>query len=407
MRTLVAAALVCYADAEEISLMQNLVKRSTSTLFGASDGVSSRKDSTSTLLETTVNMIKNGVTPDVITFVDSTNQEIEQQVLVAIQNEHDVDQAYINNLCQEFEDAIDKMTEELTTIAVLREASNGARHEHHACRADEAFVCARSRRCEEQLRKQWLVVRREEERMREIHGNIHAEWCIHPPFLAEVDLWLNHPYDWSRTSPYPELDIPADVGEFRAVSVTHFQDYMAQKIVVEREWEIYNAKLIECSELEAAVDIKVTECDDVQRDARTGDCELSTTIRQARTDLGVEWTRLVRTYNEAREAKTANEADRKAEWETLKIVQCLLNHVHSTVTESIETGAPCPTIDSDPDGVTLAIEDCHIVTRGCQEGSMTAHLCLTWCEIPLAPELPPLPPPACTPAYIAWEQSSF
>merc|ERR1719199_2110914 len=38
-------------------------------------------------------MIKNGVTPDVITFVDATNQDINEEVLVAIQSEHDIDQS--------------------------------------------------------------------------------------------------------------------------------------------------------------------------------------------------------------------------------------------------------------------------------------------------------------------------
>lgn len=82
-------------------------------------------------------------------------------------------------------------------------------------------------------------------------------------------------------------------------------------------------------------------------------------------------------FEQARIAKTANEQDRKNEWETLKMVQCLLDHV----------------IDSDPDGVTLAIEDCHIVRRGCGEDSMTAHLCLDWCEQPPTPPLPPLEKP--------------
>jgi hypothetical protein len=34
-------------------------------------------------------------------------------------------------------------------------------------------------------------------------------------------------------------------------------------------------------------------------------------------------------------------------------------------------------------------------------------LCLTWCEIPPEPPLPPVVEPACTPAYIAWQQGSF
>jgi len=354
-----------------------------------------------------VKMIKNGVTPDVITFVDSTNQEIDEQVLVAIQNEHDTDQAYIDNLCQDFLNAVERLAEQAEALAVQNDANNEAREEHHTLRAAEAYSCAVSRRCEEQLRQKWLVVRREEQRMREIHSEIHDEWCIHPPFFAEIDMWLNHPFDWSRTSPYPELNIPAEVGDFRDVSVTHFTAYMAQKIVVEEAWRLYNLKLIECSGFEVALEAKVTESDDAQREARTSACEHAEANSDARKEFGVEWDRIVRLYNAAREAKTANEADRKAEWETLKIVQCLLDHVHSSVTTSIETGAPCPTIDSDPDGVTLAIEDCHIVTRGCQEGSMTSHLCLNWCEQPPVPPLPPVVEPACTPAYIAYEQGSF
>jgi hypothetical protein len=373
MRTLVAAALVAHAGADETSLMQDLVKRSTSSQLGASDGQTSRHDSTSKLLETAVKMIKNGVTPDVITFVDSTNQEINEQVLVAIQNEHDTDQAYINNLCQDFENAVTQLETHTTNIESLGQASESARVEHHDRRADEALACAVSRRCEEQLRQKWRIVVEEEERMREIHGHIHDEWCIHPPFFADIDMWLNHPFDWSKTSPYPELNIPAEVGEFRGVSVTHFNAYMAQKIVVERAWEVYNDKLTECSGLEVIFDAAVLAADEAQQAAVPAACEHASSTKDARVVFGAEWDRIVRLYNEAQVAKMANEADRKAEWETLKIVQCLLDHVHSTVTESIETGAPCPTIDSDPDGVTLAIEDCHIVTRGCQEGSMTAH----------------------------------
>jgi len=152
--------------------------------------------------------------------------------------------------------------------------------------------------------------------------------------------------------------------------------------------------------------------------------------------------------------------DRIAEWETLKIVECLLLHIHSAVDDSVETGAPCPTIDSDPEGVNMTISDCHVVTRGCAfawnhtfdrgdafqavgEGfdrgngisgsgavysddlvqhsdadgnigtwpinadSLTAHLCLSWCPIPPVPAQPPVLPAACTPEFVAMEQGSF
>jgi len=153
MRTLVAASLLAYAKADETSLMQDLVKRSTSSQLSASDDKTSRQDSTAKLLETVVNMIKNCFTPDVITFVDSTYQDISEQVLVAIQNEHDIDQAHIDNLCQDFLNAVEKKA---AAIAVWNDASYGAHEAHHTCHADEAFACAQSRRCEEQVRQQWL-----------------------------------------------------------------------------------------------------------------------------------------------------------------------------------------------------------------------------------------------------------
>jgi hypothetical protein len=240
MRTLVATALLAYASADETSLMQDMVKRSASNSKLSADASSGRQDSSSKLLATAVNMIKNGVTPDVITFVDATTQDINEEVLVAIQNEHDIDQAYINSLCQDFLSAVQALEAQSTVIQGHDESRLAARAAHHSCRADEAMACAKSRRCEEQLREKWRIVKHEETIMREIHGHIHDEWCIHPPHIQPFDeqttittghsyAWLSPvPFNWAQTSEYPLLDIPQDVRDFRHVSVTHFTDYMAQ-----------------------------------------------------------------------------------------------------------------------------------------------------------------------------------
>jgi hypothetical protein len=164
------------------------------------------------------------------------------------------------------------------------------------------------------------------------------------------------------------------------------------------------------------------ECDRLQREKHTHACEHAVANREARREFGAEWDRILNQRWRATEAAMkSDEQDRKNEFETLHIVKCLLDHVHSQVITSLETGAPCPTIDSDPEGVTLAIEDCHIVERGCafdftqpdgtflpaNDDSWTAHLCLNWCEIPEPPPLPPVEEPACTPAYVAREQAQF
>ena len=45
---------------------------------------------------------------------------------------------------------------------------------------------------DDDVREKWRVDKHEESIMREIHGHIHDEWCIHPPFFAEIDDWLSH-----------------------------------------------------------------------------------------------------------------------------------------------------------------------------------------------------------------------
>ena len=38
---------------------------------------------------------------------------------------------------------------------------------------------------------------------------------------------------------------------------------------------------------------------------------------------------------------------------------------------------------------------------------MAARWCMTWYEIPPEPPLPPVAEPACTPAFMAWQQGSL
>jgi len=442
MRTLVAAALLACAKADETSLMQDVVKRSASSQLSAIDDTQSttgkHSASTSRLLDTAVKMIKSGVTPDVVSFVDSTNTEINENVLTAILSAHSTAQNWIDELCARFDAAIQDLEGGVESVAVASERWGEASEAHQTCRAEEALACATSRRCEYQLNQKWINVKREEILMREWHDRIHHSWCIEPTPLPAIPELLSHPFNWAAMRDdtfdhngnpitynnnvddvgYPILNLPDPVKAFREESggVTHngilieegyFQGYMAQKIIVEHAWELYNEKLMECSGLEAALDDKTPLCDDAQRALREHGCSHASQSREVRRNFGQEWQHAVDTYETDRAREEQDEADRKAEWETLKIVQCLLDHVHSSVETSIATGAPCPTIDSDPDGVTLAIEDCHIVTRGCGEESLTGHLCLNWCDVPVPPTLPPVIEPACTPSYVAKEQGSF
>jgi len=456
MNILAATLLACAHASDDVSLMQNLVTRSSaqSQLAVYNDATSSkqaRKDNNERLLEAATKMMKNGVTPDVVTFIEDTNREIEDEVLVSIQDEHDKDQQYINTMLAHFGTCIAALESETSELAVLQDAVEAKHQEHQMCRSGEALLCAQSRRCETQLIHDWNHVRTVEERMREIHEHIHEEWCVTPPGYPSIDSCtgctdpnlcgvtlenhvLTRCFDWADMSPYPILDSPLDVSEWRRFSVTEFGHYIEQKRIVEEAWNFYNLKLTECSGIEISLDAAVPICDNLQSEVNSQTCTLATDSKTDRTAFGQCWDHAWENYNAVARVGTSptelpcdrqaqadthgmithhsNESvcdwgtirqleyDRKREWETLKIVQCLLNHVHSSVETSIETGAPCPTIDSDPDGTRMAIEDCHVVTE-----SLTTHLTIIYGDPPPVPPQPPVIEPPCSPEYFAQEQS--
>merc|ERR1719183_1387562 len=361
-------------------------------------------------METATAMLKNGVTPDVVQFIETTITEVNSEVLGAIVDEHHRDQGIINAILDDFDAAIAEMEACAETVRgqhVERELSS---HAHQLCRSDEAIKCARSRKCEEELEELWERVKIEEEEMRRIHWAIHGEWCEgsapgHPsladPFQWQIGESWEGPETSQSTDPYPAIDLSADVIEFRRFSVEYFGLYIAQKSRVELAWENYNRKLLECAALEETWTLKVDDCDELQTTLHEQACEHAHGNRQCAANFGHEYHMTRIAYNNAVATIRQLEYDRKREWETLHIVTCLLETVYTHVIHSIQTGEPCPTTESHPEQTVAEINPCHIV-----EESMTANLTIVYPPVPPPPTLPPPVPPPCTAEYV-WEETTF
>jgi hypothetical protein len=134
MRSLIASLLLA-SDAsviEETSLMQGMVAQRAKL----APEKSGRKDNTAKLMEMATKMLKNGATPDVIQFIETTIHEVNDDVLGVIVEEHHRDQNRIYELLAEFDAAIAEMEECAASIAqqhVEREASS---HAHKLCRSE-------------------------------------------------------------------------------------------------------------------------------------------------------------------------------------------------------------------------------------------------------------------------------
>merc|ERR1719183_2100536 len=191
-------------------------------------------------------MVKNGVTPSVITFVEGSLEEMDD-VMDAIQLAHADDQVYIDHINAQFTDAVAALSNHNDGLEALNDQREAASAAHHQCRANEALACAKTRRCEEQLRLLWKEVKAREVEMRAIHDTIHDEWCVHPPPDPSIEFCANQPpygndlpeephvlshcFNWERQSEYPTLTLPKP--EFRHRSVTYFDSYIVKKTAVE------------------------------------------------------------------------------------------------------------------------------------------------------------------------------
>jgi len=388
--------------------MQGLVARHEKL---SASGSTPRKDAASQLMETATKMMKNGVTPDVVTFIETTITEVNQNVLGAIVDEHNRDQQLINDLLARFDAAVAAMEECAASVEQQHLDRTQASIAHKMCRSGEGIDCARSRRCEEELEELWSIVKIEEGEMRRIHNGIHGEWCVGPapdhPGLADPFNWqITEHSEGAETSEsvhaYPAVDLEPVVIEFRRFSVEYFGLYILQKPRVEEAWNNYNSKLLECAALEETWSLKVDDCDELQIAVHDQACMHAASNRQCASNFGHEYHMTMVAYNAAVATIQELEADRKREWETLKIVTCLLETVYTHVIHSIDSGEPCPTTESHPEQTEQEIQYCHVV-----EESLTANLTIDYGNPPPPPALPPVIPPPCTAEYIWEEHGSF
>jgi hypothetical protein len=375
------------------------------------DAKDSRKDNTARLMETATKMMKNGATPDVVTFIETTITEVNSEVLSSIVDEHNRDQQLIYDLIDRFNAAVAAMEACAASIEQQHLDRDADTHAHQLCRSQESVKCARSRKCEDELEEHWDIVKIEEEEMRRIHWAIHGEWCVGP---APPHPGLDDPFEWTlgqhhegpETSesviPYPEIVLTPEVIEFRRFSVEYFGLYILQKPRVELAWENYNRKLIECAEKEESWTLKVDECDDKQDVLRNGACSAHADGRQCAANFGHEYHMTMVAYTNAVATIRQLEYDRKREWETLHVVTCLLETVYTHVIHSIDSGEPCPTTESHPEQTIAEINTCHVV-----EENFTANLTIIYPQPPPPPTLPPPPEPPCTDLYIWQETGSF
>lgn len=314
-----------------------------------------KKPAVANLMESAKSFLKNGATPDVVEFADATLDEISAIVIPAIINESLSDQRFIYSLHSRFEDIRNALAAGNQEIFQLNAEEQAASSAHKSCRDVQGLEkCPEKRQCEMELYRRWTVWVTEEEELKEIHDHIDAHFC--PP------------------------EANGTLHTFRVHSVPLMQQYMAQKVVVEEAESAYDVHIAECRLTHQALDRQAATCNAAQTDLEEKACAHAQKINEVLSTYYNDIAQATAAYNCAVEEIMELEKDRKREWITLQVVNCLLNRVHQM------NGRPCDSETGEVDEEIAFCEHGHYVdVCAAEEGE--PRLCLIY------PPIPPCPPP--------------
>jgi hypothetical protein len=328
------------------------------TTLGAAQSLAvankSKKPAIQALMESAATMLKNGATSAVVDFAEQTLGEVAGVVIPAIINESENDQRFIYSLHSRFQVIHDELEASNREVFQLNAEEQTLSAQHKECRVVERQRCDGKRDCEMELYRLWTIWVEEEGSLKVIHDHISGHFC--PP------------------------DANGTLHAFRVASVPWMTQYMDQKIVVEAAELAYDAKVPICDTANLALDDKSSVCNAHQTHLEEKACAHAMKISDVLNVYYNDQVQAQSAYNCAVEEIMQLERDRKREWVTLQVVNCLLERIRE------QNGVPC---DESNGGVTEEVGVCeqrHGITV-CSDSEGEPRLCL---DYPLIPPHPPL-----------------
>jgi hypothetical protein len=244
----------------------------------------------------------------------------------------------------------------------------------------------------------WEIWVEEEEVLRGIHETIHNHFC--PPGTNGT------------------------LHTFRTQSIPWMESYMSQKVVVDNAEIAYDLKVPDCVTKHGHLDTKSTECNGLQSSLESAACAHEQAIVSVLQTYYEDFAQAQAAYNCAVEEVMELERDRKREWVTLQVVDCLLTRIRD------QNGVPCDSEEgvTEEVGICEALHDIEICSSELQfvdherQGSSRTgepRLCLEYPPIPPCPPqcdnrhsvvgvcLPVIQPTPCNGDFIAQEYANL
>jgi hypothetical protein len=345
--------------------MRSTLRLST-VLFSTAHGVSvhnaaaARKPAVSALMESAKNFLKNGVTPDVVTFAQETLAEVTGQVIPAIENESTTDQQFITALHSQFAAIHAELTTRNLAIHTLNVEERNLRESHRTCRskthgsaASEEAHCESKRACEMHAYGLW-----------ELYATCEGIGCSDGQETS--GLCQNH---WDFQNHFCPNN--GTVHDVRTATVEFMDEWQNQERDCVSKKDNFNTYMATCIEHHDALTTVSDWCNDNQTALQNKACEHATAIADTVQWYYESWAHAEGAYQCAVQEIEELESDRHQEWKTLQVVNCLLERVHE------QNGRPCDSETGDVDEQVTTCEQRHAVDV-CDPDSGNPILCIDY-----------------------------
>lgn len=268
-----------------------------------------RKNSVSLLYNSAVQLLREGATPEVVTFSDESLKEISGPVKQAILDAHESDEKRLAELFPGFQTVLDNYNKYKAQVVTERANNEADSIKHKKCREDQATLCKNHNECRLEEAKRWKIYEAKASAFQTVL-TVDTEACTD----ATKDVTKN--------------------------SISVFKDNLADIAAagqtVKDKWTEHYDKMEECNGIEAEHTKKKTEeCDIQQRELEENICANHKLHELSSSEALSEWTLVSNNWVSLTTAVKEEEALRKNEFIAVHEVECLLENIRE------RGGQPC------------------------------------------------------------------
>lgn len=274
-------------------------------------------------------LLREGATPEVLSFTKEALEALQREVLPALLEEH-LEQT---RLVQQHHNAtlalVMEHADRAAQIAAQRLLEDASLQAVQSCYRSQNSRCYDRRNCEADLAERWARVLQEEEDLDDLSEEIARQWCE------------------------PNSQRTGDgKNEFREKAAKRFHRYVKHRALVRDAWLHYESLVSHCVDNTTALDSISSECDQHLMEFETASCRMMDMARTANDILQDRWCHVTDLYEETVSSVKIAMAARKKEFTTFKTVTCLLEKIEE------RGGQPCASEEESDEAADIA-RHCH------------------------------------------------